>query len=153
MTNKLEDLRKQRDQLTAEIEALESVKPWKPETRDNYWVAIGDNTGCLSWLDNGTDNHYYSSGLIAPTEAEATLLRDRLYDRVRRQRLADQAWAASGQTIDWDDESQNKYHVVYDNRIGKFMAFSRKRSLVMDCIDFPTKESAIASVEGMEKPL
>lgn len=117
---------------------------WKPADNENYWY-IDDNfdlrnvkfTNSLYDEDKIKTYNCFQSREQAEAEAEKILIRRQLEDIARR--------LNKGQKIDWSDENQCKWYIIYNTTFG-FETYSVSKNTTQGtvyCLDKDFLNTAI----------
>ena len=109
----IEELKKQRDELDAQIKALEEDKP-PFEDGDVYWCACDESADWLTWRDDSADRAIYNAGIAFATKEEAEAYIARRAATVRVNRTIERLNKAQGWVADWGNLEQSKHFIEYN---------------------------------------
>ena len=124
-------------------------KVWIPKNREKYWTI--NNDGFISqfnWIDDDVDNFKISIGWVFKTEDEA---KRKLFELQLENKLKEFAINNNEEEINWNDDSQYKYTITYDNQI-KF-AILDYRTIKSFNIYFSSKKIANKAIETFKDDL
>lgn len=111
--NKLEELKQKYKELGEEIEKLEKQgKVWTPAEQEKYWII--NTNGEVDWQYWGNDDYdkpRYQLGDCFRTKEEAEAVVEKLKIYTQLKRLAKEI---NTEPIDWNNEVQHKYEIVYN---------------------------------------
>lgn len=114
-TRECQENKKLKEQL--KLVESEQDKFWQPEEDEEYW-AIADNGDVWKTYNNTTNDREaisYGNYFATKEEAEKQTEYNRVMNRFRKY------VEAHTDPIDWNDDTQSKYFVVYDNEDGKLI--------------------------------
>lgn len=145
----IEELKKQRDELDAQIKALEEDKP-PFEDGDVYWCACDESADWLTWRDDSADRAIYNAGIAFATKEEAEAHIARRAATVRVNRAIERLNKAQGWVADWKDDRQCKCHIKYWHR-NKCLRFNTSVRCWTPSIFLPmSRETAEAIIKSHE---
>ena len=120
--NKIEKLEKQAKEILEEIEKLKKEekeeskkvsKVWKPEFDEFYYMVEADGEVLENvWFDEDDGEKNYNMGNCFKTREEAEKVVEKLKIYTQLKRLAEEI---NTEPIDWENENQSKYHIVYNH--------------------------------------
>lgn len=124
--NRIEELEKQAKSILEEIEKLKKEekvesKVWKPEFDEDYYIVepygeVVENT----WFDDNYDEGKYNIGNCFKTEKEAEKAVEKAKIYTQLKRLAEEI---NTEPIDWKNDNQWKYHIVYNHATNYLLNF------------------------------
>lgn len=135
-----------------EIKRLENGKRWRGEKRNLYYYIY--NNGCIYTsyeVNDSTDDYMYKTRNYFKTEEEAQAYLDNINTYYELMDLAEEL--NNGEEINWDNNNQVKYLLVYDfyeKKIKESLTFRIKDLEQIYCLDKNFLEKAIERI-GKEK--
>lgn len=152
MSNKLDELKKKYEELGKEIKRLEIGERWRGE-KGNIYYYIDDDGYIYASNENkdSIDDYRYKTRNYFKTEEEAQAYLDNINTYYELMDLAEEL--NNGEEINWDNNNQVKYLLVYDfyeKKIKESLTFRIKDLGQIYCLDKNFLEKAIERI-GKEK--
>lgn len=146
------------EELEARVAELEGGKPAaKPEKKK--WPRVGsgyfgtDLNGSVRfwrWADNCVDRENFALGNVHNKRVDALAADAQLRGRVMFSRLADDAWEANSEKLNWRNANQMKYFLKLVDGAAASYVESETRSRAIGVVYFPSPNALHRAVRAVE---